>query len=103
MKSSKMIMRLALLVLALLVLRQFTSRGVSGMRGLMTTSDAGAPGDLFNMGNKLGCTASGFNKNSAYYSKSLTPGGICGDMSFIRNQERGYTIDGGIGGSLLSQ
>ena len=103
MKSSKMIMRLAILVLAVLVLRQFMSRGVSGMRGLMTTSDAGAPGGLFSLNNTIDCTASGFNKNSSYYSKSLTPGGMCGDMSFIRNQERGYTIDGGIGGSLLAQ
>jgi hypothetical protein len=102
MKSSKMIMRLAILVLVILILRQLMTRGVSGMRGLVTSSDAGEPGDLFMLKNKIDCTASGFNKNSAYYSRSLTPGGLCGDMDFVRTQERGYTIDGGIGGSLLS-
>jgi hypothetical protein len=44
---------------------------------------------------------SGFNPNSAYYSKDLTPGGIEGDMDFVRGQQRDYTIERGIGGSIL--
>jgi len=33
----------------------------------------------------------------------MTPGGWCKDMDFVRNQERDFTITGGIGGSLLSK
>jgi hypothetical protein len=37
---------------------------------------------------------------SAYYTKSLTPGGICGDQEFIKKRADAKII-GGIGGSLI--
>ena len=101
-------MNLAIIGLLVLILFQLMSRrGISGFgANLMTTPGAGmagGPSSIFGLKHKVGCTASGFNPDSSYYSKSLTPGGWCGDMSFVRNQERDYTIDSGIGGSLLSK
>jgi hypothetical protein len=102
MKKSSMRMGV-IVVLAILVFLFMRRGGVSTMRDLSTTSSSGAPGDLFGLKYGLDCTPSGFNKNSAYYTKSMTPGGACGDMNFVRNQERSFTIDSGIGGSLLAK
>ena len=38
-----------------------------------------------------------------YYSKDLTPGGFCGDQEFVNAVMHKYTIDEGIGGSLLKK
>lgn len=76
------------------------------MRDLSTSQGDAAskgPSSIFGLKNSLGCQPSGYNPDSAYYSKSLTPGGLCGDEDFVRNQQRDYTIEGGIGGSLLSK
>ena len=64
---------------------------------------ASGPASILDLKTSLGCQPSGYNKDSAYYTKSLTPGGPCGDEDFVRNQQRDYTIDGGIGGSLLAK
>lgn len=104
MKASKIVI-ISLLVLIVLMLLK--GRGVSGFGAdLMTTPGKGmlsGPSSIFGLKHDLKCTASGFNPESAYYSKSLTPGGWCKDMDFVRNQERDFTIDSGIGGSLLSK
>jgi hypothetical protein len=33
----------------------------------------------------------------------MTPGGLCGDGDMIREQIRDFSIEGGIGGSLLER
>jgi len=102
-----MLMNIVIIGLLLVILLQVAGRGVSGFgANLMTTPGAGmssGPSSIFGLKHDMSCTASGFNPNSAYYSKSMTPGGWCKDMDFVRNQARDYTIDGGIGGSLLSK
>ena len=106
MKPAKILMNVVIIALLLLILRQVIGRGISGYADLTTTPGAGmsaGPSSIFGLKHDIKCTASGFNPNSAFYSKSLTPGGWCDDMAFVRNQERDYTIDGGIGGSLLSK
>jgi hypothetical protein len=106
MKPAKILMNVVIIALLLLILRQVIGRGASGYASLATTPGAGmsaGPSSIFGLKHDIKCTASGFNPNSAFYSKSLTPGGWCDDMAFVRNQERDYTIDGGIGGSLLSK
>lgn len=107
MKSQKLVMNLVIIGLLILILRQVLGRGISGFGAdLTTTPGAGmsaGPSSIFGLKHDISCTASGFNPNSAYYSKSLTPGGWCKDMDFVRNQERDYTIDSGIGGSLLNK
>jgi hypothetical protein len=107
MKPAKIVMNIVIIGLLLIILRQVLGRGISGYGAeLMTTPGAGmsaGPSSIFGLKHDIKCTASGFNPDSAYYSKSLTPGGWCKDMDFVRNQERDYTIDSGIGGSLLSK
>jgi hypothetical protein len=107
MKPAKIVMNIVIIGLLLVILRQVLGRGISGYGAALTTTPgagmSSGPASIFGLKYDLGCTASGFNPNSAYYSKSLTPGGWCKDMDFVRNQERDYTIDGGIGGSLLSK
>ena len=48
------------------------------------------------------CTP-GPSENAAYYTRGLTPGGLCGDQESVRAQIRDFSIDGGIGGSLLER
>lgn len=105
------LINVAVIALLILILFQVSGsgrrRGLSSFGGNLTTTPgsgmSGGPSSIFDLKNKVGCTASGFNPDSSFYSKSLTPGGLCGDMDFVRNQERDYTIDSGIGGSLLSK
>ena len=106
MKAQKLVMNLVIIGLLLVILRQVLGRGISGYADLTTTPGAGmsaGPSSIFGLKYNVGCTASGFNPQSAYYSKSLTPGGWCKDMDFVRNQERDFKITDGIGGSLLSK
>ena len=49
---------------------------------------------------KLNCVP-GPQADASPYTKSLTPGGICGIQEFV-NARSNYTITGGIGDSLLS-
>ena len=107
MKPAKMFMNLVIIVLLVVILMQVMGRGVSGFGANLTTTPgsgmSSGPSSIFGLKHDLKCTASGFNPESAYYSKSLTPGGWCKDMDFVRNQERDFTITSGIGGSLLSK
>jgi hypothetical protein len=107
MKPVKILMNVVIIALLFLILRQVMVRGVSGFGAALTTTPgagmSSGPSSIFGLKHDIKCTASGFNPESAYYSKSLTPGGWCKDMDFVRNQERDFTIDNGIGGSLLSK
>ena len=100
-------MNLVIIGLLVLILRQVMVRGISGFgANLTTTPGAGmsaGPSSIFGLKHDIKCTASGFNPNSAFYSKSLTPGGWCGDMKFVGDQMRDFKINGGIGGSLLNK
>jgi len=99
--------KIVVIALLLLILYQVTlGRSVSRMAMLDTTQGsmaAAGPSSIFGLKNKLGCVAGGFNPNSSFYSKDLTPGGICGDTDWVRNQQRDFEIKGGIGGSLLAK
>ena len=53
--------------------------------------------DLFALPYKLDCTPG--QKLGAYYTKDLTPGGLCGGQKFVHDAAA-YSITGGIGGSL---
>lgn len=103
MKPTKIVM----IALLLLILYQVTFGGNrSYMRDLDIVQGSAAskgPKSIFDLKNSLGCQPSGYNKDSAYYSKSLTPGGLCGDEDYVRNQQRDYEIKGGVGGSLLAK
>ena len=53
-------------------------------------------GDIFSLPYDIKCLS------TSYYTKDLTPGGICGDQEFVRSQAEDYKIVDGIGGSLLN-
>ena len=58
--------------------------------------------DINALPNDLSCVV-GPGQSSGYYSRGLTPGGLCGDQKLIREQMRGYKILAGVGGGLLEK
>ena len=64
----------------------------------VTTSGTQEPSGLFNLPYNLDCTP-GAN-NGAYYTKDLTPGGLCGGQTYV-NGMANYKIMDGVGGSLF--
>ena len=57
-----------------------------------------SPSGLFELSYNLDCTP-GAN-NGAYYTKELTPGGLCGGQAYVEKMAN-YKITDGIGGSLF--
>jgi len=60
------------------------------------------PSQLGDIKPSLACVP-GPQKEAAYYTMGLTPGGLCGDEAFVLSQMRDYSIADGIGGSLLDR
>jgi hypothetical protein len=54
---------------------------------------------IFDLEHRLEC-APGHTSEGSTYTKSLTPGGVCGAEKLVAEQA-GYTIEEGIGGSLI--
>lgn len=54
---------------------------------------------FFDLEHKLECVA-GPQSTAGYYSRSLTPGGVCGGQQLVREHGE-YQIDDGIGGVLI--
>ena len=54
---------------------------------------------IFDLEHKLDC-APGHTSEGSTYTKSLTPGGVCGAEKLVAEQA-GYSIEEGIGGSLI--
>ena len=54
---------------------------------------------IFDLEHKLEC-APGHTSEGSTYTKSLTPGGVCGAEKLVADQA-GYSIEDGIGGSLI--
>jgi hypothetical protein len=55
-------------------------------------------GSIFDLENKVECTPG--RKEGSAYTKSLTPGGLCGAQKLVSDLA-GYEISDGIGGSLI--
>ena len=62
----------------------------------------GGPSSLFDIQPNMACTP-GPSAQADYYTRGLTPGGLCGGMNFVHAQQRDYAITDGIGGSLLAK
>jgi hypothetical protein len=60
------------------------------------------PRQLGDIKPSLACVP-GPQKEAAYYTMGMTPGGLCGDEDFVLSQMRDYSIANGIGGSLLDR
>jgi hypothetical protein len=54
---------------------------------------------LFDLEHRIEC-APGHTKEGSPYTKSLTPGGLCGAQELV-SEHAGYEIEDGIGGSLI--
>ena len=54
---------------------------------------------LFDLEHRLEC-APGHTSEGSPYTKSLTPGGLCGAQNLV-SEQAGYEIEDGIGGSLI--
>ena len=61
--------------------------------------DPSGPQSIFDLPYKLDCVP-GPTPEGSNYTKSLTPGGICGAGEWVASQAN-YKITGGIGGNLL--
>jgi hypothetical protein len=55
-------------------------------------------GSIFDLENKVECTPG--RKGGSAYTKSLTPGGLCGAQKLVSDLAS-YEIEDGIGGSLI--
>jgi hypothetical protein len=90
-------------VLIAIILVLVLSRAISGYdlapRDVQVKTK-GAPGSIFDLPYKMECVP-GPDKTTSPYSKSMTPGGVCGAQEFVRSQAD-YEILGGIGDSLLA-
>ena len=54
---------------------------------------------IFDLEHRIEC-APGHTSEGSTYTKSLTPGGVCGSEQLVAEQA-GYEIEDGIGGSLF--
>lgn len=91
----------AVSVLLVLVLMRVTSRYGLSPSAIEVAAAPGAEGKLLDRPYKEECVP-GPTKKAAYYTKSLTPGGVCDGQKFVQASAN-YTISGGIGVPLLEQ
>ena len=54
---------------------------------------------IFDLEHRVDC-APGHTSEGSPYTKSLTPGGVCGAQKLV-SEQAGYEIEDGIGGSLI--
>ncbi len=87
---------LVLIILALIVMRVRKS----GYAPIVIQSQGEENSSIFDLKHDLSCVP-GPQEGAASYTKSLTPGGLCGDQKWVADQAT-YTITDGIGSSLLS-
>ena len=97
---------IGLLFAILYILVQGQGR-VSGYAGAPLTINPGPnvakqPQSLFSIQTQIDCV-SGPSEKADYYSRGLTPGGLCGGSEYVREQMRDYAIADGVGGSLLEK
>jgi len=94
-KACKCVFTMLLIIALVLLLRKESMVGSP-----IQLKEEGAPNsDFFKLPDKLECAPSSAT-GGAYYTKDLTPGGICGGQDWVNKQMK-YEITGGIGGSIL--
>jgi len=92
---------LVFIILALLAMK-FSKSGYQGLmpQDIMIKGQGNEQSSIFDLKHDISCVP-GPQETAASYSKSLTPGGYCGDQQWVA-QQANYTITDGIGSSLLS-
>ena len=99
---------LSSLILALFVILMLMNCGGTKSTYVLTPrmvnikQSKGADQSIFDLKYDLSCVP-GPTKSASYYTKDLTPGGMCGAQEWVAEQASGYTITDGIGGSLMDR
>lgn len=88
-------------IIIILVLMRTSSSLYTGSPIVATSSGDDNFQAMTNLPYKLSCVP-GPQADASPYTKSLTPGGMCGIQEFV-NARSNYKITGGIGGSLLEE
>ena len=103
-KNTRQLLIFVAVVVALMVLVRSCGRSnyKPSPSTLNITSSASNFKDIFSLPHSIDCVPGPTAKGS-YYTKDLTPGGICGAQEYVRSQAEDYKIVDGIGGSLLNQ
>ena len=91
------ILSIVVLVVAILLLGAL--KNTSSYQPRPITIKAVNEESIFNLENRLEC-APGHTSEGSTYTKSLTPGGLCGAEKLV-DEQAGYSIEEGIGGSLI--
>lgn len=102
--KAKTIIQAAIIGLLLLIIWNLWSRPspfTLGSSDLTIRGTKAGPASLFDIQPNLECTP-GPGPRADYYTRGLTPGGLCGGMDYVHTQQRDYSILGGIGGSVLN-
>lgn len=100
--SRLVIFGLLLAILYMLVKGRSSNYMGSPLDIVMGAGAKAGPDSIFGLKNDVKCVP-GPNADSAYYTEDLTPGGLCGDQEYVRNQMRDWSITSGIGGSLFDR
>ena len=95
--SKNAVMYIAVLMGLISVLTVLQGRS-SGYQPRPITINAVSQGSLFDLDHSEECVPGA--PNGSPYTKSLTPGGLCGAQGLVADHA-GYSISGGIGGSLI--
>ena len=95
--SKNAVMYIAVLMGLISVLTVLQGRS-SGYQPRPITINAVSEGSLFDLDHSEECVPGA--PNGSPYSKSLTPGGLCGAQGLVADHAS-YSISGGIGGSLI--
>ena len=98
-KNKQLWLCVSVSVLMVLVVLRMTS-GYGGSE-ISVEAAPGAQDDISKMECKQECVP-GMGEKSAYYTKSLSPCGLCGGQKAVAASAE-YKILGGIGGSLLEK
>jgi hypothetical protein len=99
------IVGLLLAILVILVQGRGVTTSTFEAAPIVTVPGANAssdPASIFDIKPSLSCVP-GPSESADYYTSGLTPGGLCGGASYVRDQQRDYAIAGGVGGSLLEK
>ena len=95
--SRNAVMYIAVLMGLISVLTVLQGRS-SGYQPRPITINAVSQGSLFDLDHSEECVPGA--PNGSPYTKSLTPGGLCGAQGLVADHA-GYSICGGVGGSLI--
>ena len=87
---------IAVLFVIILVIMTFTQTSMYQPRPIKINPVSEK--SIFNLESKIECTPG--RKEGSAYTKSLTPGGLCGAQQLVADHA-GYGISEGIGGSLI--